>query len=424
MLAPVGHGGYSALMLLSDSLSQPQSSQAFPALLEAVRRLTTQAEPLGVERLALAQAGGRVLARPVYAAIDQPRRDAAAMDGYALGGDEAGTDGPATRWHIMTGNTQGNEGRPPAWAVRVATGAPVPPGTRQVLPIERAEISGAWVSCRGGPIARSHIRARGSDLRMGDVALAAGRRIDPRALVASAAADADSVDVHRVARVAVLVRGDALVDPGDASRAVSVATNPDVLGDALRHFVAEWGGLPIPCARIGEDPAVLVASVAAVRDDADVIVLVGGAAHGARDATTTALAAEGLDLVFDGLTIRPGRPTWYGRVGTTHVLALPGNPTAAMTVARLLLAPLLARLGGAAVAATQAWEPLPLLAPIAATGARAAFLCAVAEEGGVRVLERSTESDQMMLASADRLVGRPADGPALPAGAIVPTLRF
>lgn len=409
-------------MLLPESMSHHMPWPELVILSDVVRQLTSQAGTLGIERLPLSLAGGRILATPVRAEIDLPQRDAAAMDGYALGRDSI-TDG-ALRWRLVEGADVHDAASAADWAVRVTTGARLPPDTRQVLPIEHAEVSPPWVTLRDGPLDRSYIRARGSDLRRGDVALTAGRRIDPRALVAAAAANVATVAVQRIARVAVLVRGDDLADPGAPTSDETAETAPDVLGDALRLFVAEWGGLPIVASRIREDPVALTSAVAALRDKADVIVLVGGAAHGARDSAKTALGPLGLALVCDRLAIRPGRPTWYGRIGETHVLALPGNPTAAMTVARLLLAPLLAQLGGGDALAALAWEPLPLLSAVPETGMREAFLCAAGEGAGVRILNRRMTSDQMMLASADRLVARPAGGPGLPAGAEVPTLRF
>jgi molybdopterin molybdotransferase len=106
------------------------------------------------------------------------------------------------------------------------------------------------------------------------------------------------------------------------------------------------------------------------------------------------------------------------------VLGLPGNPTAAMTVVRLLLAPLLLRLGGGDAQDALAWAPMPLAAPAAAAGARESFLCATVTADGIHLLDRQSVSGQLMLAAADRLVARPANGAALAAGAIVPTLEF
>lgn len=407
-------------MRVSVHPARSASRRVLPIFADALKYLADRVEPLGIEELSLANAGGRMLATPIRARIDLPRRDSAAMDGYALGSETIG--GTPPRWKIVEPHDAADTAIKADEALRVATGAPLPQGAVRVLPIERAIVADGWVSSDGAAIERSYVRARGSDLRSGEIALAAGRRIDPRALVAAAAADVATVTVRRQPRVGVLIRGDGLAAPGQAANDSKAV--PDMLGEALLLFAATWGGQPCETVRIAEDSAALVGAVAAMRDGVDVIVLVGGAAHGARDAAKAALAGQGLDLGFDGLAIRPGRPTWCGRIGGIPVLALPGNPTAAMTVARLLLAPLLAQLGGEDVGAALSWEPLPLLAAVPPTGAREAFLCAATEGDGVRILDRRMTTGQLMLASADRLVMRPAEGAALAAGTPVPTLRF
>ena len=397
-----------------------EARRTLPTLVDALRHIAHMAGPSRTEHVPLALAGGRILASSVVALIGSPRRDSAGMDGFALGAESPGEDPP--RWRVVDASTIGDDGLARGTAVRVITGAPLPDGACGVLPIEHARLFDGTVSRDGTAPQRSHVREQGSDFRHGDVTLTAGCRIGPRALVAAAAADVTTVEVHRLPRVGMIVRGNALVAPGQAA-AIPDAV-PDILTDALLLFAAEWGGRPFGGLRVGSDPAALAEAIATLRGEADVIVLVGGAAHGARDATKAALDGMGFDLSFDGLAIRPGRPTFCGRIGATQVLALPGNPTAALTVARLLLAPLLARLGGAGADTALVWEDLALVAPVAAVGERDAFLCGAAEAGGVRILDRRDALGQMLLASADRLVLRPANGAALSEGAIVPTLRF
>lgn len=342
------------------------------------------------------------------------------MDGYALG--EALSDGFEQRWRLVAPDGAEKSMLAAGCAIRIATGAPLPRGTVRVLPIEDARLAGDQVAVERAQGARLHVRRSGSDFRQGATVLLAGRRIDPRALVAIAAADIGAVPVRRAPRVAIVVLGSRQVEPGSA--AANDQAMPDSLGQALLLFASVWGGIPTHAIRVGDDVAALAGVVGALRDVADVVVLVGGAAHGARGLTRQALLPLGLVPGFDGLAVRPGRPTWYGTIGTMQVLALPGNPTAAMTLARLLLAPLLVSLGGGDVETALAWEDVPLAGPAAATGDRDSFLCAVAEGGTVRLFDRSFVSGQVMLAAADRLVARPAGGPALTAGTLVPTLRF
>ena len=122
--------------------------------------------------------------------------------------------------------------------------------------------------------------------------------------------------------------------------------------------------------------------------------------------------------------MKPGKPVWHGRVGAKHVLGLPGNPTAAMTVARLFLVPLLTALEGRGFSAGLDWQPLPLAVGAEAGGPREAFLCAARTSGGVTILDRQSAASQAMLGLADLLVRRPAGAPALAAGERVEALRF
>lgn len=411
----------------SRGMANPPSPTRLPfrTLPQALDVFAREANALGTECITLAHAGGRILATAVEAAIDSPRRNVATMDGFAVGPIPEGATG--ARWYVASDRIADDVIRIEE-AVRIATGAPLPAGAERVIPIEHTAMSDGWLTVRDGIPTKTHIRTRGSEFERGAITLAAGRRINARALVAIAAADVGVIKVYRTPRVGVITIGTAIVDAGSARETVSAI--PDSLANALALFAVEWGGgLASAPKRVADDTVALAAAVGAMGTQADVIVVVGGAAHGARDGTQRALDPLGLVLGFDGLAIRPGRPTWYGRIGALHVLGLPGNPTAAMTVARLLLAPLLARLGGGDPAVAACWEDLPLIESGSPSGPRDSFLCATAElagsgQIGVRLLDRQRPSAQMLLASADRLVARPAAGAALPAGALVPTIRF
>lgn len=404
----------------SESATLTSASRCRIPFERALATVIRDAAPSVTEWVALADAGGRRLVGAVHARIDSPRRDAAAMDGFAI--SESIAEEHARRWTVVDPHASPARPLGPGEAMRIATGAPLPRAAHAVLPIEHATVVGSELTVQGDPGTRSHVRRRGSDFMRGDVTLPAGRTIDPRALVAIAAADVATVEVWRKPRVAIIVRGAGQVAPGEA--ATTEAETPDGLGEALLLFAGNWGAVPLNTRRVGDAPAAMSEAVRAIIGVADVVVLVGGAAHGARDATQRALVSLGLELGFDGLAIRPGRPSWYGRIAGAHVLGLPGNPTAAMTVARLLLAPLLLRLGGGDAQDALAWAPMPLAAPAAAAGARESFLCATVTADGIHLLDRQSVSGQLMLAAADRLVARPANGAALAAGAIVPTLEF
>ncbi|MBB4841251.1 molybdopterin molybdotransferase [Sphingomonas kyeonggiensis] len=384
--------------------------------------LAAVAQPLGTERVSLARAGRRVLAEPVRAAMDIPARDLAAMDGFAVREADLaagwrrfaviGAAYPGAPFHGVIGSGE---------AVRIMTGALMPAGADRVLMRELVSAEASIATLDGAVPAKPHVRLRGSDTVAGTVVLPAGKLLDPRALVVAAAADAAELIVWRAPRVRVIATGDELVPAGEARARGGI---PDSLSEAVLLLARQWGARPLGAVQVRDDEALLVAAAEAALADADVLVLCGGASRGDRDFARSALLPLGLELLFADVAIKPGKPVWLGRIGTRLVLGLPGNPTAAMTVARLFLAPLLAGLGGRGVQAALRWESLPLTQGIEANGDREAFLCAERADAGVQVIAGQSASGQSMLARADMLVRRLPGEPALAAGSTMSSLRF
>ena len=402
----------------ADLLERPPGCAAGLDFDRALALLVGQAAPLGTEPVSLAQAGGRSLAAPVYAAVDAPRYDAAAMDGFAIA--DADLEAGITRFTVVGASYPaapypGAIGR--GEAVRIMTGAPMPAGTDRVLMREHVVAAAGTIRFEGRP-GRRHVRPRGSDFAAGQRLLASGRALDPRAIAVAAAADAGTVTVWRRPRIAFVASGDELATPGHA--AASILGVPDSLSDALALAVGEWGGEPARIVRVRDDVGALADAAQAALEEADILVMIGGASRGDRDFAKAALAP--LELVFADVAIKPGKPVWYGRAGVRHVLGLPGNPTAAFTIARLFLAPLAAALAGRSPA--HVWTPVPLAAPVAATGGRETFLCGTLSADGVRVIERQSASAQLMLAEADALVRFAPGTAAIPAGTPVDILRL
>lgn len=383
--------------------------------------LTLHALPLGEEEIALAAAVGRVLAEPVIAQIDSPRRDCAAMDGYAvrsvdLDGAPLQIVGTCYAGACDAGSVAAGE------AMRVMTGAPMPRGADRVIVAERSLRQGDHVVLHASPGERAHVRLRGSDFQAGATLLPRGALLDPFALVTAAAADVAVVRVWRKPRVLILATGDEIVEPGTAIG--NAQAIPDSLSIALCAFTREWGGGDISTRRVADDPPAIRAAAREALAEADLLVIAGGASRGDRDHCRAALTAMGSEIAFADLAIKPGKPVWFGRLGGLAVLGLPGNPTAALTVARLFLAPLLAGLSGRPLASALDWRTATLVDAIPANGSREAFLCAAEEGDRVRLLDRQSASGQALLAHTRFLVRRPANAPALPAGAPVPALAL
>jgi molybdopterin molybdotransferase len=390
---------------------------------EAVELVRSVARPLGTETLAVAEAAGRVLAKPVVAEIDSPRSDVSAMDGYAVREqdlaqlpvtlDVIGESFAGSGWDgaVTTGT-----------CARIFTGAPVPEGADRVVMQEDVCRDGDRAIIAGHPGAARHIRKRGSDFAAGEQLLEAGRLLCARATVAAAAADLAEVEVFRQPRLAILSTGDELADPGTArGRANAI---PDSVSLGVAALAGQWGAQCIGRVRLRDElPAMQRAAEAAIAG-ADVIVVTGGASVGEKDFAKAMFEPLGLELLFSKVAIKPGKPVWLGRVRERLVIGLPGNPTSALATARLFLAPLIAGLTGRLVQSALAWRTMTLANPLGACGARETFHRARATDCGAEVLSFQDSSAQKALAEADLLVRQRANTAALHAGAGVEVLDF
>ncbi|MES2095286.1 MAG: molybdopterin molybdotransferase MoeA [Pseudomonadota bacterium] len=389
---------------------------------EALAIIANDALPIGTERIPLSRAGRRILAEPILARIDAPRFDVAAMDGYAMRASDLDV---GTRAFDLAGQSYPGSAAPlpigPCQVAKVTTGAALPAGATQVVPWEHVTVIGGTVVVRNLP-ARRHIRERGSDFSIGDELLPAGRMIDPRALAVAAAADMATLTVWRRPRVKVIATGNELIASGLAR--TTQLHQPDSLSAAIELFVRQWGGRPSGRHLLPDDLSAIERAAADAIGNRDVLVLIGGASMGERDFAKAALEQIGLQIRFSKVAIKPGKPVWYGRIGDTHVLGLPGNPTAALTTARLFLAPLLTALGGRRADSALRWSNAPLASDIPANGDREAFLCAAWGDDGVRLVERQSASSQMTLGLAEVLVRRAQNVSAADVGQEVEIVRF
>lgn len=356
------------------------------------------------------------------ALVDAPPRDVSAMDGYAVR-DADMTNFPVTLAVVA----QSLPGGTPDFTLgfgqcaRIFTGAPIPPGADRVVIQEVVRRDGDTAIVDAHPGNSRHIRARGSDFASGDLLLPAGRRLDPRAMVAAAGADAAELEVWRRPRVTILATGDELVPPGEAR--ATPGTIPESVSFGVAALVAEWGGELVGKQRLADDLDSLLRAGAEALASADLVVVTGGASVGERDFAKK-MFGDALELIFAKVAIKPGKPVWLARAGGTLVMGLPGNPTSALVTARLLLAPLLAGLAGRDPFAALNWRRAPLAARLPAGGDREAFLRARWEEGAAQILSFQDSGAQKTLADAELLVRQRSHAPETPAGEMVEVLEL
>jgi molybdopterin molybdotransferase len=388
---------------------------------EAVGLVAGEARPTGKERVLLADASGRVLAAPVRARIEAPRADLSMMDGYAVrAGDVARV--PArlrVGGESLPGKSWGTAVAPGA-CVRIFTGAPMPAGADRVVIQENVAREGeeAVILDAGGD---DYIRRRGSDFRAGEEIVSAGALLGPRALVAAAAADVDAVEVFARPRVRLLVTGDELVPPGEATLRPEAV--PDSISGGVTALAACWGAQVDAVSRLGDRLDALTAAAFEAVASADLVVVTGGASVGERD-FAKAMFGEGLELVFSKVAMKPGKPVWLGRCGQALVLGLPGNPTSALVTARLFLVPLLAGMSGRDPSQALPWRRAALAEALGSAGSRETFSRGYWRDEEVALLPNQDSGAQKMLAAAELLVRRPAGSHGLAAGSMVRVLDF
>lgn len=330
------------------------------------------------ENVALLQSLGRRLADEFRADTPWPATDRSAMDGYAVYAGGAGLSqgvalpvvGQSLAGHPFPGSLV------PGQAIRIMTGAVVPRGADAVVPVEQTSgYSDREVTLRAAVRSGQNVRPAGSEHRVGDLLLPAGRRIRAAEVGALAVLGIDPVPVFRRPRVAILSTGDEVVPIGRVPQPHQVR---DSNAHALAAQVLEAGGVPELLGIAPDASDALAALLARGLGSSDVLLTIGGISEGTHDLVQPALAAQGVTRVFHGIQVKPGKPTYFGvhaRAGTKgFVFGLPGNPASCFTVFELLVRPLLERIAGApdpaapwsAHPAGKAWRANPRLQAIPA----------------------------------------------------------
>jgi molybdopterin molybdotransferase len=307
--------------------------------------LAVHGEPVTrVERVPLDEASQRVLAEDVIATRDVPPFARSMMDGYAV--RAADTTG-ATREQPVTLHLVGtvysghvaSAGVGAGQCIGIATGAPIPSGADAVVVVEHSTRDGDVVSVHHGVGPRQHVGRAGSDLVAGELAMATGTLLTPARIGVAAAVGRDTLSVFARPRVAILSTGDEIVAPGAiAGPAQIFDSNTSALAAAVRLH----GGEPVIAPRTRDDRDSLAAAFDECLGD-DLVLFSGGTSVGERDYLLDVIAAAGT-VHFEGLLLKPGRPTVFATVAGRPVFGMPGNPVSCLTNMYLLVAPLLRRM--------------------------------------------------------------------------------
>jgi molybdopterin molybdotransferase len=340
---------------------------------EASARILAGIAPLGVERVPLREALGRVLARDAISAIELPPWDNSSMDGYAVRAVdvEAATAAAPVALPVLETVAAGQRAShavAPGTAIRIMTGAPLPAGADTVIRVEDTDGGARLVLVRDARDARRNVRPRGEDLAAGDVAVPRGTPLGAPHLGVLASIGMAEVEVHRRPRVAVLASGDELVDVDRFELARRgeriVSSNSYTIAAAVRAA----GGEPIELGIARDDPADYEARLARAAG-CDLLITSGGVSVGEFDFTKAVLRGLGAELDLWRVRMRPGAPLGFGRLHGMPWLGLPGNPVSSMVTFELFARPLLRMQSGdarpfRAAVHVRVREPITLAAPL------------------------------------------------------------
>ena len=316
-----------ALTLRELSCADDYDPNSLPV--EQARRLIARflSPVIGVERVAVRTALGRILAEDLISPVDVPAHDNSAMDGYAvrhadLGAGDASLKvvGTALAGQPYTGPIA------PGECIRIMTGAVVPPGLDTIVMQEHTRTSGDRVNIGAGHRKAQNFRSAGEDLQRGGVALVKGKLLVPADIGLIASLGIAEVPVYRRLRVAFFSTGDELVSIGSPLGEGQIYdSNRYTLHGMLSRLGVEFIDMGV----VRDDPALLEKAFADAAEVADVIITSGGVSVGEADFIKDLLNQLG-EVLFWKIAMKPGRPLAYGKVGKAHFFGLPGNPVSVM----------------------------------------------------------------------------------------------
>ena len=390
---------------------------------DAKSLLLRDASPVArVERVPFPAAAGRVVAEDVQSSVDVPPFDRAAMDGYAVIAEDtfgAGRHAPRVlRWRATA-----YTGDAPSHAIahgeciEIATGAPMPTGATAVVMVEETERAGDDVQVFTPVHPGQHVGRRGADITAGQTILRSGMVINPARIGALAASGMLEVAVFAKPRVAIVSTGNEIVEPGQPLKPGQIY---DINRFTLSAITAAHGGIPLDR---GTAPDSLPDLLRALRSmqDVDLIVFSGGSSVGERDLVLDALREAG-EVIFHGIAVKPGKPTAFGRIGSTPVLGMPGYPTSCLSNGYILLVPLLRRLARLPEFHPESVQ-VPLARRIVSVTGRHQFYTVRVDEG-LAVPAFKASGDITSMAHADGYIEIPAHTDIVDAGEIVDVKFF
>ncbi len=397
----------------------------------AVQRMVDQVStPLAGETVPVMDCAGRVLVEEVDAPVDIPGFDRAAMDGFALKGEEtfgAASDNPLP--FTLVGEARAGRG----WdglitggqAVRIMTGAPLPAGADAVIPAEQASLHDQTVQVREAIPPGKHVSRRGEDVKSGTRIFSVGRCLRPQDAGLLASLGISPVHVIRRPTVSLIATGDELLPPGEKPRGAAIVDSNSVVLTAL---VTRDGGVPLPVQRIRDGADVTQAALEEAVGD--VILVSGGSSVGLEDHAPGIVARIGSREVH-GIAMRPSSPTGIGLLQARQaggrerpVFLLPGNPVSNLCAYDFFAGRAIRRLGGRPAAWPYPCRSLPLARKVVSLPGRVDYMRVGIRDGKIEPLAVAGAAVASSTVRAQGFVVIPRDAEGFAAGELVDVFLY
>lgn len=329
-------------MLFGDRKMKLAYEEALELLLNKIKKIED------TETVSILEAGGKVLAQDVTAPFDQPPFPRSPLDGYALRSadiKEADKEHPV-RLKVIAEEMAGYQVDArvePGTAIRIMTGAPIPPGADCVVLQEDTDYGEEEVEIYKALSAGQNICEQGEDFKKDTVLLRTGDILTPACIGVIASIGQSFVKVLRRPRVVILSTGDELLKPGEALRPGAIYDSNLPL---MQMNLLKWGAEIMYAGNSGDDPENAAALIREYAKKSDLIVTTGGVSVGKKDIMHDVYEILGAERIFWRVSIKPGMPTLAGIYEDTPVVSLSGNPFGVVVTAELFVKPAISRLAG------------------------------------------------------------------------------
>ncbi len=314
---------------------------------DALDRILQTINPLGLERVSILNALGRVLGENIIAGRNIPPKDNSAMDGYAL--RFLDTLGASKKNPVLLEVIEDipagaipQKGVGAGQASRIMTGAPIPEGADAVLRMEDTEKDGNMVKIYDEAMLKQDIRAAGEDVMEGDTVIPMGNIVRPAEVGMLASLGRSFISVYQRPLVAVLATGNELVDIDETPSPWKIINSNSY---SIAAQAMECGAMTMQLGIARDEREDLISKFrSAMR--ADLIISSGGVSVGDYDLVKDIMKEVGSRMQFWQVAMRPGKPLAYGTIGDVPVFGLPGNPVSSMISFEQFIRPALLKMMG------------------------------------------------------------------------------